>query len=462
MNFEELSSPIPCPSTWNLVRLKDICRKIGSGATPTGGQAAYLQKRENYVLVRSQNVFDRIFSQDGLAFISDEQAKGLKNVQLEMHDLLLNITGDGVTFGRACMVPESILPACVNQHVSIIRVDQSKADASYVLSYLTHPLIKTYIESFNAGGSRRAITKGHIESFILPLPPLPVQKAIGAILSLVDNRIALLHETNVTLESIAHSLFKSWFVDFDPVRAKQEGRLSEGMNEETAELFPNGFKDSELGELPTGWNVATVGHIAEVIDCLHAKKPELLPKGHPFLQLNNIRDDGLLDTSNVAFISQGDYNKWVSRIEVREGDCVITNVGRVGAVAQIPSGFRAAIGRNMTAIRLREEWPYPTYMIELLQSAWMREEIRQRTDIGTILNALNVRNIPALRCALPNKKILNAFETACRPLRASMEANLQRANTLASLRDTLLPRLVSGRLRVLDAEEQINIALAGT
>src|SRR5438067_124284 len=155
-------SPVPHSPDWSVVRLGDIALKVGSGATPRGGEDSYLFTRDRFALVRSQNVFDRRFDSNGLAFISDEQAEGLKNVILQESDLLLNITGDGITFARCCVVPKEILPACVNQHVAIIRVDPRLADPGYVLSYLSHPAVKSYIESFNAGGSRRAITKGHI------------------------------------------------------------------------------------------------------------------------------------------------------------------------------------------------------------------------------------------------------------------------------------------------------------
>jgi type I restriction enzyme S subunit len=243
MSSELLAPPISCPPDWPLVRLHEIARKIGSGATPTGGQAAYQPLRTGFAFIRSQNVFDRAFSDAGLAFISEAQAHGLRGVQLEPHDLLLNITGDGVTFGRACMVPGEVLPACVNQHVSIIRLDPKRADPGFVLSYLTHPAIKEYIEAFNAGGSRRAITKAHIESFVVPLPPLTVQRAISQVLGLLDDHIALLRETNATLEAIPQALFKSWFVDFDPVRAKQQGLVPAGMDEAAAALFPDSFEE---------------------------------------------------------------------------------------------------------------------------------------------------------------------------------------------------------------------------
>jgi type I restriction enzyme, S subunit len=218
-----VEAPISHPSDWPVVRLAKISLKIGSGATPTGGEESYLPMRTNFALVRSQNVFDRRFDSAGLAFISDEQAERLRGVVLQEGDLLLNITGDGITFSRSCAVPKDVLPACVNQHVAIVRVDPAMADPGYVLSYLTHPSVKSYVESFNAGGSRRAITKGHIESFQLPLPPLREQRAIAHILSTLDDKIELNRRMNETLEAMARALFKSWFVDFDPVRAKAEG-----------------------------------------------------------------------------------------------------------------------------------------------------------------------------------------------------------------------------------------------
>jgi type I restriction enzyme, S subunit len=167
------SAPIPHPNTWPVRRLGEFSLKIGSGATPAGGESSYLPRRLNWALVRSQNVFDRRFSEEGLAYISDEQATRLSGVQIQSRDILLNITRDGITFGRACEAPRNILPAVVNQHVSIIRVDPKVADPGFIQAYLNHPDVKHYIESFNAGGSRRAITKGHIESFCVPLAPLP-------------------------------------------------------------------------------------------------------------------------------------------------------------------------------------------------------------------------------------------------------------------------------------------------
>lgn len=156
MEAETISSPtiLGLPTGWRIARLGSFCTKIGTGATPRGGQEVYLNRRVSHALIRSQHVFDRYFD-----------TCGLRSAEVQSGELL-NITGDGVTFGRACLVPDSILPACVNQHVSILRTDRAQCLPGYFLSFLTHSATKGYIDSFNAGGSRRAITKGHIESFL--------------------------------------------------------------------------------------------------------------------------------------------------------------------------------------------------------------------------------------------------------------------------------------------------------
>src|SRR5208283_1874320 len=127
-----------------------FCSKIGTGATPRGGSEVYLNTRKSHALIRSQHVFDRHFDEKDLAFISEIHANELRNAEVQSGDVLLNITGDGVTFGRACIVPDRILPACVNQHVSIIRTNRGECDPGYLLSVLTLPATKGYIESFNS------------------------------------------------------------------------------------------------------------------------------------------------------------------------------------------------------------------------------------------------------------------------------------------------------------------------
>ena len=314
-------------------------------------------------------------------------------------------------------------------------------------------LLKTCdLARLRAGSGQPLLNQSIIGGIEVSVPPYPQQIAIAHILGTLDDKIELNRKTNETLEGIAKALFKSWFVDFDPVRAKAEGRPT-GLPDEISELFPDSLEESELGEIPSGWNVKSIGDVAEVIDCLHSKKPEKLDEGSLMLQLNNIRDDGLLDVGDQFLISDSDYQKWTSRMEAREGDCVVTNVGRIGAVAQIPEGLKAALGRNMTGVRSKQTFKCHTFILEYLLSPLGREEIRINIDEGTILNALNVKSIPKLRFALPSGHLLEKYEVISRSFRKRMEMLLVENSLLCDLRDALLPRLISGELRVLDAEK---------
>ena len=178
--------------------LQEITTKIGSGATPLGGRDSY--KAEGIALIRSMNVYDFVFNLNDLAHIDDNQADELRNVEVKENDILLNITGASVC--RCCMVPKFVLPARVNQHVSIIRLNPDKADPRYTLYTINSPAFKDALLNISmTGATREALTKDDICKFRIPLPKLSVQKKIAAILSaydeLIENnkrRIALLEK----------------------------------------------------------------------------------------------------------------------------------------------------------------------------------------------------------------------------------------------------------------------------
>ena len=242
--------------------LGDVCTKIGSGATPRGGKETYVLDGP-YALIRSQNVHNTGFSDDGLAFISQEQAEALQNVEVLHDDVLLNITGDSVA--RVCQVDPLVLPARVNQHVAIIRPDPSKLDPEYLRYYLASPEAQTTLLSWaSSGGTRNALTKKMIESFVLHAPvDLSEQRATARSLGTLDHKIELNRRMSQTLEEMARTLFRSWFIDFDPVHAKAEGRPS-GLPPDLDEAFPDSFESSVLGEIPSGWKVTSLGDVVEL------------------------------------------------------------------------------------------------------------------------------------------------------------------------------------------------------
>ena len=192
---------------WKEYSLGEICTKIGSGATPKGGKESYLGG--GISLIRSQNVLDFTFSLDGLAFINEEQASKLDGVEIFKGDVLLNITGDSVA--RCCIVPDFVLPARVNQHVSIVRGDKTKVLNEYILYYLQYK--KQLLLSLSQGGAtRNALTKGMIEEFHILLPSIDEQSKIVSILKSLDDKIENNRKINENLEQQAQALFKSWFV----------------------------------------------------------------------------------------------------------------------------------------------------------------------------------------------------------------------------------------------------------
>ena len=275
----------------------------------------------------------------------------------------------------------------------------------------------------------------------IKLPPIDIQNSIVELISSLDDKIELNNKINQELETLALTLFKQWFIDFEFPNENGEPYKSSG-----GEMV-----ESELGEIPKGWEVKTFADVAQVIDCLHSKKPIIFndSTGYLFLQLSNIKDNGLLDLTQKFWISKEDYQKWISRIEVKEGDFVITNVGRSGAVSRIGKGVKAAIGRNMTALRLKDNFQFNGFFSVLILSDFMKKEINSKLDSGTILDALNVKSIPKLRFTFPLKLELPIeFETIVRPIWDRMETNLIENSSLIDTRDYLLPKLISGELEI--------------
>lgn len=189
-----------------MAKFKDICTKIGSGATPRGGKEAYCE--DGISLIRSQNVLDFTFSAGGLVYINELQAEKLKNVIVEEDDVLLNITGDSVA--RACIVDKNYLPARVNQHVCIIRADSSKVIPSYLLYYLQ--LNKEYLLQLASGGAtRNALTKDMVNNLELELPTVEEQQKIVAVLNDIQKKIYCNNAVNENLEHQSLALFSNYY-----------------------------------------------------------------------------------------------------------------------------------------------------------------------------------------------------------------------------------------------------------
>ena len=432
------------PSDWEVVYLKDVTSKIGSGATPRGGAKVY--QSHGISLIRSQNVHDHKFLKEGLAYIDEEKADKLNNVIVEPGDILLNITGDSIA--RCCVVPNWVLPARVNQHVAILRPTQN-LDSIYLQKYLCLSIVKNYMLGHDAGGTRKALTKGNIERFLIPLPPLPEQKAIARILGSLDDKIELNQQMNRTLEATARAIFKSWFVDFDPVRALVDGRQPEGMDAETAALFPDEFEDSELGMIPKGWKVAPLPEVIEVNPKRSLSKGQLAP---------------YLDMKNMP--TQGHYpDNWFDRpfksgTKFINGDTLLARITPClenGKTAFVDFLEDEVVGWGSTEYIIFR--PKPPLPLEFGYYLARSEELRMHA-IQNMTGTSGRQRTPAdcfwqYLMAVPTEEIATKFGEIIKPLTTKIRANSEQSRNLANLRDTLLPKLMSGEIRMIEAEKMV-------
>lgn len=301
--------------------------------------------------------------------------------------------------------------------------------------FLTEDHKQWMMNQCSHGATMASLNQGIICRIPLRLPPPPTQQRIVSILSTYDELIENNTRRIKILEEMAQMLYREWFVDFRfPCHEKVR------------------MADSELGPLPEGWSVQPMNKVAEVIDCLHSKKPQAIPGGPGLLlQLSNISDGGKLDLTNRYWISQHEYDLWTSRIELREGDCVVPNIGRIGAASQIPAGINAALGRDLTAIRPKAIGP--TYLIEYLMSPYMSTEIALKKDSRVIMEVLNVKGIVRVRVPVPTRDVLDRFEDNARPMRRRIELLVAQNRNLRTTRDLLLPKLISGATPVEAADE---------
>ncbi len=370
---------------WKEYNLKDLTTKIGSGATPTGGDNSY--KAEGISLIRSQNVLDFQFSYNGLAFIDDEQADALRNVTVENGDVLLNITGDSVA--RVCKVPEKVLPARVNQHVAIIRANKEQLDCDYLLYDLQAK--KDYLLSISEiGATRRALTKGMIEKLDLTIPDLPEQKTIALILSSLDDKIDLLHRQNKTLEALAETLFRQWFME----------------------------------EAEEGWETGTLGDVIELIYGKGLKEEIRSGSGFPVVGSSGVvgyHSDFLVEGPGIVIGRKGTLGKVVYLFE-----------------NFFPIDTTYFIKSKVNSVGLFYEY----FLLKTLNFEDMNSD--------SAVPGLNRELALSTEIKIAPFDKLKQYNNYCASLFEKLKQNNSQIRTLTCLRDTLLPKLMSGEVRVKD------------
>lgn len=397
----------------NYYRLKEVCTKIGSGSTPKGGKSVYIEAGVS--LIRSQNVYNMRFSYNGLAHINNELAKKLKNVIIKKDDILFNITGDSVA--RCCLVPDDILPARVNQHVSIIRTKPDILSSRFLMYYLVSPFMQNYLIMLaqGKGASRSAITKEMIEKLTIPVVDINIQTIIVNYLESYDKLIKNNNQRIKILEQMAEELYKEWFV-----RCR----------------FPE-YKDYKFKhEKPKGWVLETHNDMK-------------IPQDWSFGKVENIGN-----------FSRG---KNITKEQMIEGNVPVISAGIE------PSGYHNASnvkGMSLTMSASGANAGYLKYNLEDIWAAdcsyyqddsniWFMYHslnfIRKAIDnlqVGSAQPHIYPKNINKLCIMVPEEKYIKKFNELVSPVYLEIKRLQEKNKNLEKQRDLLLPRLMSGKLEV--------------
>ena len=396
-------------SVWKKVKLKDCCTKIGSGSTPKGGSTVYIDSGTS--LIRSQNVYNLFFDYNGLTHITEEAAKKLNGVTIHPNDILLNITGDSVA--RTCIVPAEVLPARVNQHVAIVRVDDNKMYSRYLSYYLASPKMQAHMLGLavGKGASRNAMTKQMIENFEVPCPPLDTQIHIAAILSRYDSLIENYQKQIKLLEEAAQRLYKEWFVDLH---------------------FPGHENTKIVDGIPEGWEKK---RLIDYVDVQYGyafdgKLFNTNGEGMPILRIRNI-PDGMTSDYTTEETSQSYI--------VHNGDIVVGMDGIFHINSW--SGGDAYLVQRACSFRPKDE-NMRGFIFQAIQ-----EPIKffEQTLVGATVAHLGKKHIDSIQMIIPSKKELYV---------PFQKVFIQRQNLLYEIRlltearDRLLPKLMSGEIKV--------------
>ncbi|MCB1202088.1 MAG: restriction endonuclease subunit S [Leptospiraceae bacterium] len=356
-----------------------------------------------------------------------------------------DLTQEAEFLGLLSPIPSS-QKYCINQGANLVRFDHSKVDERYIVYWVNSYIYRAYIKSAYVGSTQIHIRKDDWLDAPLYLPPLSEQKAIAHILGTLDDKIELNRKMNQTLEELARALFKSWFVDFDPVKKKMRGEPT-GLPLEIDALFPSSLQSSELGDIPQGWRVGKLGDVIEVNPSRSLKKGSFAS----YLEMSNL--------SNISARAVNWYKReFKAGTKFMNGDTLLARI--TPCLENGKTCFVDFLNDNEIAwgsteyIVLRSKQPLSlTYTYFLA-----RDEMFRKFAISNMTGTSGRQRVPPesllkYPVIVPSSKVCDQFQLFSDQILQKLKSNDEESQTLTNLRDTLLPKLISGQIRIKDAEK---------
>jgi len=438
------------PENWQVSTLGEICQE-GGGDIQTGPFGSQLHASD-YVFsgipsIMPANIKEGRVSEEGIARITEADAKRLSKYLTKPGDIVYSRRGD---VERCALIRKREEGWLCGTGCLRVRPGSGIVDPEFCSHFLSHPETKEWISRHAVGATMPNLNTQILSALPVLLPSLPEQKAIAHILGTLDDKIELNRKTNETLEAMAKALFKSWFVDFDPVRAKAEGR-STGLPAEISDLFPDSFEDSELGEIPSGWECCSFTQLVEVIS-----------GGTPKTSIDEYWN-GSINWFSVVDAPSG-CDCWVIQTEksitpqgldscssklLPTSTTIISARGTVGKVCL--TGQDMAM--NQSCYGLRSKAANSEYFCFYLTKSLV--EILEARAHGSVFSTITRDTLDGVSTISPSLGVIKSFNGIAGSLLGKIKNNLEENRILGNQRDVLLPKLISGEIRIPDAEKML-------
>ncbi|MDD2882973.1 MAG: restriction endonuclease subunit S [Rhodoferax sp.] len=432
-------------SEWRTQKLGDIFELI-NGYAFKGSEF----QNSGVPVFKIKNVKPNQILLDDLAYVAEEVAKKRPDKQVLRGDILITMSGNRMDGSKDTWVGKVAyfdLPGryLLNQRVGILRprsgVQVDRKCCAYFLS--SEDYQHFFISVATSSGGQANLSPSQILNEEFRLPAIDEQEKISALLGALDDRIALLHETSATLEAIAQALFKSWFIDFDPVRAKSEGRAPESMDEATAALLPDGFEESELGLVPKEWRVQSLDTIATFLNGLALQKfPPTGIDDLPVIKIAQLRKGDTVGADQASRDIKPEYI-------VKNGDVLFSWSGSLEV--EIWCGGEGALNQHLFKVTSAD---FPKWFYFFWTRHHLADFRQTAASKATTMGHIQRGHLTAAKVCIPNKEAMKAATSILGPIVEKLIANSLQARTLTNIRDSLLPKLISGKL-VLSQESSV-------
>ena len=432
------------PDDWEYTTLGAACDR-GGGDIQTGPFGSQLHASDYVAIgipsIMPQNIGDNRINVEGIARIGPDDASRLNRYLVREGDIVYSRRGD---VKRRALVRSSEEGWLCGTGCLRVRLGENGVDPRYASYFLGHPSTREWIVRHAHGATMPNLNTSILSACPFVIPPKAEQHAIANILGTLDDKIELNHRMNETLEAMVQALFKSWFVDFDPVRARMEGRDT-GLTKHLADVFPDRLVNSEFGEIPEGWKIKSLG------ECFSLTMGQS-PPGNTY----NDYSDGLpFFQGRTDFGFRFPENRKFSTAPTRIAQPEDTLVSVRAPVGDINMAWeQCCIGRGVAALRHKSGSSSFTYY-----SAWaVQDKIKMYEHTGTVFGAINRKQFEALELLEPRAELIKAFDAHTGQVDIRIRDNTSESRTLTALRDALLPKLISGEIRLRDAARQVESA----